>query len=180
MLKALVLPFVAVCTLLLTGAGAFADAASVEPGELSLEAPATEPAMSVPEAVGCPEPSGQLTSEATEGAVFAADKGGSNLVTCTADCGPHPNVSCSGSGSCSAVDRNCPGQRGYVQCGSVVKHCPVCGTGGVCEDGSFRSLQGGCCGDDLTERTLQECVNGQWVTIGTICGPPLCGGGRIP
>jgi hypothetical protein len=46
---------------------------------------------------------------------------------CTASCGFDASVSCSGSGSCTAVDQNCAaGQQGYVQCGSTLTYCPVC------------------------------------------------------
>lgn len=44
---------------------------------------------------------------------------------CEADCGSHPSVSCEGS-SCSAVDRNCPSQKGYVQCDGDYQYCPDC------------------------------------------------------
>jgi hypothetical protein len=46
---------------------------------------------------------------------------------CTASCGIAPSVSCSGSGSCSAIDQNCSlGQQGYVVCGSTWNFCPPC------------------------------------------------------
>lgn len=49
--------------------------------------------------------------------------------TCTASCGSYPSVSCttSGTGSCTAVDRNCAvGERGRVTCGSTTTYCPTC------------------------------------------------------
>jgi len=44
----------------------------------------------------------------------------------TASCGAATPVSCSGSGSCVAVDQSCPDEQGYVVCGSVRTDCPVC------------------------------------------------------
>ena len=67
--------------------------------------------------------------------------GAENLSTkalCTANCGT-TTVSCSSSGTCTAVDRNCAaGQRGYVQCGTTKTFCPSlcpvnnCGANGIC------------------------------------------------
>jgi hypothetical protein len=47
---------------------------------------------------------------------------------CQASCGGDPPVSCSGSGSCSAYDRNCDfGEQGHVTCGTTTYWCPsVC------------------------------------------------------
>ena len=62
-------------------------------------------------------------------AQFAESFGGGGDInaSCTANCGSSPSVSCSGSGSCSAVDQNCSsGQQGYVQCGSIRTYCPAC------------------------------------------------------
>src|SRR5690349_14175404 len=57
---------------------------------------------------------------------------------CTANCGT-TTVSCSTSGTCTAVDRNCSaGQRGYAQCGTTKTYCPSlcpvnnCGSNGIC------------------------------------------------
>jgi hypothetical protein len=48
-------------------------------------------------------------------------------VTCTASCGiDHPLTCPSGTTTCSAVDRSCPDQRGYVICDGVKTRCPVC------------------------------------------------------
>jgi hypothetical protein len=58
--------------------------------------------------------------------------------TCTASCGGTSTVSCSTSGTCTAVDRSCPTQRGYVQCGTTKTNCPFacpvnnCGQNGIC------------------------------------------------
>ena len=46
--------------------------------------------------------------------------------TATADCCDDSWVSCSGSGTCTAVDVACPAQRGYVQCDGVTTYCPAC------------------------------------------------------
>lgn len=58
--------------------------------------------------------------------------GGSGTdATCTASCGSYASVSCttSGTGSCTAVDRNCAvGERGRVTCGSTTTYCPPCET----------------------------------------------------
>lgn len=95
-------------------------------------------------------------------------KGGGGNATCTADCGAYPDVSCSISGSCTAVDRNCPNQRGYVQCGSTFKFCPEC----PCPEGHHRYTQtGGCCDCGIEERAHEQCINGEWVFIDIVCFP---------
>jgi hypothetical protein len=49
--------------------------------------------------------------------------------TCTANCQGAGSASCTASGSCTAVDRNCTaGQRGYAQCGSTTVYCNPCGS----------------------------------------------------
>lgn len=53
------------------------------------------------------------------------------LCTATADCWDGSTRYCEGnnsSASCTAVDSNCPGQRGYVTCDGVTTWCPVCET----------------------------------------------------
>ena len=52
--------------------------------------------------------------------------GARSVCTATADCNPFTDVTCSGSGTCMAVDRNCPGQQGYVTCSGLTTYCPVC------------------------------------------------------
>lgn len=100
-------------------------------------------------------------------------------VTCNEDCDALPDISCSGN-TCSAVSRNCPGQRGYVVCDGVYKYCSEpCP---VCTDGNIRIVfTGQCCSacDGTGYKDFQKCVNGQWVTQSTFCGPapghcPLC------
>jgi hypothetical protein len=96
--------------------------------------------------------------------------GGSSLVTCTADCGPYSDVSCSTNGTCTAVDRNCPSQRGWVTCNGVTTFCPVCTSG--CTEGQFRlTPTGNCCDCGLAERAREQCVGGEWVFLGYVCGP---------
>ncbi|HEY9420307.1 MAG TPA: hypothetical protein VIW92_02750 [Thermoanaerobaculia bacterium] len=53
--------------------------------------------------------------------------------TCTASCGTS-TISCTSSGTCTAVDRNCSaGQRGYVKCGTATTYCPsLCPISGTC------------------------------------------------
>lgn len=47
-----------------------------------------------------------------------------------ANCWNSTTVSCNvGSGSCTGVDSSCPGQNGYVQCGSTFISCPTCPPG---------------------------------------------------
>lgn len=116
-----------------------------------------------------------------DGALFAAtggkDGGGSSLVTCTADCGPYTDVSCTTSGTCVAVDRNCPSTPGYVTCNGVTTFCPSCA---VCTEGTFRIIKtGNCCDCGVEERIRQKCVNGQWEDVLIFCGPntgpcPFC------
>ncbi len=60
----------------------------------------------------------------------AAEKGSPSArptdvkATCTASCGGGTSVTCTWSGTCEAVDRNCAiGQRGYVKCGTTKKSC---------------------------------------------------------
>ncbi|MCG8462365.1 MAG: hypothetical protein MI919_39275, partial [Holophagales bacterium] len=78
--------------------------------------------------------------------VSAADSLGGRVerVTCTADCGSAPDVTCSTSGSCTAVDRNCGvGEPGHVTCGASTTYCPAC----QCTNGQVRyySTSACCC-----------------------------------
>lgn len=99
--------------------------------------------------------------------------------SCTATCGTG-TVSCAGS-SCVAVNRDCAnGQPGYVACDGVQTSCAACG----CVEGQQRYLTGtGCCCDyDLPKPqarrilTVQTCVNGNWVSTGSVCGGQNCAG----
>jgi hypothetical protein len=56
-------------------------------------------------------------------------KGGPGIqCVATADCYPYADVNCSsGSGTCIAVDRNCPNTQGYVTCNGATTYCtPDC------------------------------------------------------
>jgi hypothetical protein len=107
---------------------------------------------------------------------FARD--GRNLKsTCTASCGTS-TVSCTSSGSCTAVDRNCPTTPGYVVCGGTTKSCPAC----ACTNGAKRYTQlSSCCYNEVVgqcRRTLREetCVNGNWQVTGFPCDGLNCSG----
>lgn len=102
--------------LLLGLAAGFAVGAADEPASPPVESSATEPsAPSRPagDSQKAPQPLPPAPQEAS-------------TCTATADCGTYPDVSCTGSGTCTAVDRNCPNQEGYVRCGSTYKFCPPC------------------------------------------------------
>jgi hypothetical protein len=111
-----------------------------------------------------------------DGALFAAsggkNGGGSSLVTCTADCGPYSDVSCTTNGTCTAVDRNCPSQRGWVTCNGDTTFCPVCEQPPPeCTEGATRNIPTGiCCGCSRQERIREQCINGQWEFVGVFCG----------
>lgn len=97
-------------------------------------------------------------------------------VYCQADCGSDPDVSCSGSVSCQAVDRSCPYQRGYVVCDGYYTYCPkVCPQ---CEEGTIRLIGTGTCCDYPSigeEKLRQKCINEQWVTQAVVCRrSPAC------
>lgn len=94
-------------------------------------------------------------------------------VFCQADCGSYPDVSCTGASSCSAVDQNCPGQRGYVVCDGSYTYCPSCPE---CSEGAIRILRTDECCDYPSEgewKYIQKCINEHWVTQSTFCGPSL-------
>jgi len=44
---------------------------------------------------------------------------------CTANCYGGGTVSCSGTGTCTAVDDNCPSEQGHVVCDGVYTWCPT-------------------------------------------------------
>lgn len=102
---------------------------------------------------------------------------------CFEDCDALPDISCSGT-VCTAVSRNCAiGERGYVTCDGYTTFCAQdCGSGPPeCEDDDTQIIRTGqCCdcssGGEL--RHFEKCIDGQWVTQSTFCGPsascPLC------
>ena len=73
------------------------------------------------------DPLWQALMRASVSPVPASSFGGGSGIeaSCTASCGS-TSVSCSGSGSCVAVDQDCPFGQGYVTCGSVTTYCPPC------------------------------------------------------
>ncbi len=81
--------------------------------------------------------------------------------TCIADCAPYSDISCTVSGTCTAVDRNCAaGERGHLVCNGALYYCPVC----QCTNGDIRYVDtGACCKDFLKQQSFQECVDGVWV-----------------
>lgn len=83
-------------------------------------------------------------------------------VTCSADCGSHAPVSCTGSGTCTAVDRDCGvWQRGYVECNGLRT---LCSPGCYCQDGDIRYVNtSSCCKEGLRKKSYQWCVDGRWV-----------------
>lgn len=89
--------------------------------------------------------------------------------TCTADCDPYTDVSCSGN-QCTAVNRNCSaGQRGYVVCDGAYHFCPIC----PCEEGTLDFVGTGNCCDCYQsggeETDVYKCINGVWVYQRTRC-----------
>jgi hypothetical protein len=108
----------------------------------------------------------------------AAALGRRNLTsTCTVSCGTS-TVSCTFSGTCTAVDRNCPSTPGYVVCGATTKSCPAC----ACTNGTKRYTQlSGCCYNEVVRqcrRILREetCINGNWQFTGNACDGLNCSG----
>lgn len=94
--------------------------------------------------------------------------------TCTADCGSFPDVSCTVSGSCTAIDRNCSVmERGRVICNGQEYFCAQpC----ACQNGAVRYVDtGGCCKVTLKKESFQQCIDGQWVHQSFSCAPvPHC------
>jgi hypothetical protein len=110
----------------------------------------------------------------------AATRGRRNLKSlCTASCGTS-TVSCtsSSSGTCTAVDRNCPTTPGYVVCDGTTTYCPAC----ACTNGTKRYTQlSACCYNEVVRqcrRNLREetCVNGSWRVTAYSCDGLNCAG----
>lgn len=71
---------------------------------------------------------------------------------CTADCWDGSWVTCSGS-QCSAIDSNCPSQRGFCWSDAEgTKRCPECCHGAFCKDSSW------CCPGCFCDTQIRECV----------------------
>lgn len=112
------------------------------------------------------ETSAPAASEAAEPAAHSPtpvakkddDLGGvSAQSTCTADCGPYQDVSCTAPGTCTATDRNCnAGRRGHVTCSTgtifCAEPCP-CYVEKTCPDWTILS----CWGSDPN-----ACDGGEW------------------
>lgn len=104
--------------------------------------------------------------------------------SCTASCGGGITVSCSGSGACSAQDRNCAaGIRGQVTCGSTTNHCPPCPPS--CTNGQERYVfTGTCCCDGVSSTAftlthVETCINGSWIRTGSECNGQVCSSPEI-
>lgn len=94
-------------------------------------------------------------------------------ITCTATCGSDPSVSCTvTSGTCTAVNRSCPSQRGSVTCGGITTSCAsACA---ACTEGATRTyVSDNCCGK-YSETETDRCVNGNWQLWMTVCGTQIC------
>jgi len=102
--------------------------------------------------------------------------------TCTADCYPFTDVTCSAGGTCTAVDRNCGvGEPGHVTCGSQTTYCPAC----QCTDGQVRYTGSSecCCNYDdpdnprAQKKVIEEtCINGVWQVTDVACDGQYCSG----
>lgn len=114
----------------------------------------------------------EVASPACGSAFMASsdDLGGAPEADCVAQCGSYPAVSCWTSGTCEAVDRNCSvGERGFVECNGVRTNCPVCPS--QCEEGTYKIVQGSCCGYRRREMRNYVCQGGVWVLFLIDCGP---------
>lgn len=70
----------------------------------------------------CSGPSATPTPAVLDGLQGAVARSSCNA---TASCGVHPDVSCSGTSTCTSEDRNCDaGANGFVTCDGVTTTCP--------------------------------------------------------
>lgn len=158
-----------VSSLLLALSAGAAFAAAAGPAQ-----PCSEPTLAEMLEAGVPAPGPQpLPFELAALATNRTDKN-----SCTASCGVG-SVTCSASGTCTAVDRNCPTTPGYVTCSTGTVSCPAC----ACTNGAKRytTLSGCCCNEAGQSRgRLKEeiCVNGNWINNGIVCEglncPTIC------
>lgn len=128
------LPFLAVlAALAILGAPAGADEVVDGTADLAID-PATAATGS------CPTPSAAIGGTASQDA--------DALAFCQADCEDGTTISVNCSGSCQAVDQNCPNVRGHVACnGTITDRCPICETPACqaereCPDGTYLFCQG--------------------------------------
>jgi hypothetical protein len=128
----------------------------------AVEVETTAPRQEVLAAIFGPADSGSCTQQQT-GVLFAATHsrtgpiGVNALCTATAQCSPG-TVSCQGNNSpasCTAVDRNCPGEQGHVTCDGNTTWCPApC----PCTTGTLQQRE--CCQCDQTGDCFACCVCG--------------------
>lgn len=116
----------------------------------------------------------QCSTAAAPAKLFQASEGGGTDATCMADCGElNPWVQCQYASSCTAVDANCPTERGYVICDGATYYCNAC-----CTNGQFRSVVTGpncsCEEPGTTPRDRYQCVDGNWEYQYSFCGGPFC------
>jgi hypothetical protein len=99
-------------------------------------------ALLVPPAVAASSPQAAPTLSAADQAFLAslAAPGGAAVAPvpaakrpligqkdlCVANCANGGTVSCSGTGTCTAVDGSCPGEPGHVTCNGVTTSCSAC------------------------------------------------------
>lgn len=126
-----------------------------------------------------PAPSAPALCSNAPARVMQADFGGGETTdaVCIADCGTlNPNISCNYVSSCTAVDANCPTERGYVICDGTTYYCNAC-----CTNGQIRNVTTGpicSCEDGMTTpKDRYQCVNGNWEYQYSFCGGPFCQGG---
>lgn len=125
-------------------------------------------------ALASPLAPNQCSNSNVQAKMFQADEGGGTDATCTAYCGNlNPWVQCQYASSCTAVDANCPTERGYVICDGTTYYCNAC-----CTNGANRNVTSGpTCGCEepgTTQKDRYTCVNGNWEYQYSFCGAPFC------
>ena len=105
--------------------------------------------------------------------VLILASGGTDAV-CMATCGWQP-ITCTYAVTCTAVDKNCPEQQGYVICDGITYYCNDC-----CTEGQIRNVTTGpncsCPDGQTTPKDRYQCVDGDWEYQFSFCGPPVCQG----
>jgi hypothetical protein len=95
--------------------------------------------------LGQPAVTGEQTSPQTEEPVLAAAKRPLPLKNiCTANCPFGTTVTCSGSGSCTAVDGTSCSAKGHVTCNGVTHSCDTCYVGCRCSGFSDAFCRANC------------------------------------
>jgi hypothetical protein len=149
------------CCLALVAVAGFARTSSVNPYWAAI--------FSAPEESGPAVPAAQEAASRTRGVP------GKVICSAAANCAGGSPISCASStvgDTCQGADRSCPGQQGYVRCGMSYTYCqPACG----CTEGATRTTWTGyCCDQGGKEKDKEQCINGQWEYIETVCMGP-CG-----